>query len=575
MESLEEVKNLEKKINEYVKTIGASLGKSELHLLEILPKLLDYFYFIIEKNIYQERDDLSTLKHKILEYLKSQEYSKKEFRILEVELFDDSQKYLSTLIENFYFYFENYKLDINYRNMYYYAFHLIYYILFIIVNSFDKILFEDKNIKFYLYHIIHFFEKDKNSPEYFYFFYEGAFKFLSKKYGINIKYLFSLDKSVIEIFSDDKKINSIKKEFYNEMVMNTNKSDVEYNFISKFNDINKEIMEIFFTDNFVANDLQSACEDLKNKIKKINEIFSKNNVQCKKLKKYEEKIDELYKIISDYNLTDNHFALMSENFKCNDTYVRNIETLLINAKEWIKCNDELNEDYTQIFSQIINSTYFKDLYLTAMKSSYVENFVNVNELKDNYNFFINTYAKEINKYILYVPLTRGIQAYVSNYFRIALNLNSIELIGNFDDEKQKIEVYQSYLLVQLLHESFHFIYRLDKKNKSCLKALSPEKLKIHQTYREIGVDLIFHIFGTEYITYFSLDNCKLINNLDSWKNKGTNFKVFNMVYLQGEELKGKDEIKFVGLGLKCNISFYEGKRNDSKICTDASIRYCF
>ena len=27
-------------------------------------------------------------------------------------------------------------------------------------------------------------------------------------------------------------------------------------------------------------------------------------------------------------------------------------------------------------------------------------------------------------------------------------------------------------------------------------------------------DLILYIFGTEYINYFSLDNCKLINNLE-------------------------------------------------------------
>ena len=574
MESLKCVKNLEKKINEYIKAIGASLEKSEKHLLEILPKLLDYFHFIIDDETFEEIGEISRKKQEILEYLKNQEYSKKEFIILEVEDFDNTQKYLSTLIENFFFYFENYKLDFNFKNIYYYAFHLIYYILFIIANSFDTILFEDKNLKFYIYHIVHFFEKNKKSPEYNFFFYEGAFKFLSKKYDINIKYLFSLDKNVIEIFNEVSKINSIKNEFYNEMIMKTNKSDDEYDFISKYSDINEEIKDLLLNYNFLANNIQSACEDLKNKIEKINEIFSNNKVTCEKLKKYQEKIEELYKIISDHNLTDNHFALMFENFKCKVSPVPNIETLLIYSKEWIKCNDELNKDYTEIFSQIINSTYFKDLYLSAMTSSYVENFIKFNNLESNYNHFINKYAKEINKYILYAPLTRGIKAYLTNYFRIALNLNSIELIGDFNDESQKKELYQSYLLVQLLYGSLHFIYRLDKRNISCLKALSPEKLKIYQTYREIGVDLILYIFGTEYINYFSLDNCKLINNLDSWKNTGTNFKVFNKIYLQGEELQGIDEI-YDGLGLKCNISLDEGNSNDSKICTDAAIRYCF
>ena len=70
------------------------------------------------------------------------------------------------------------------------------------MNSYDKILFKDKNIKFYLYHIIHFFEKEKKSPEFYFFFYEGAFKFLSKNYNININYLFSFDKNMIKEFRD-------------------------------------------------------------------------------------------------------------------------------------------------------------------------------------------------------------------------------------------------------------------------------------------------------------------------------------------------------------------------------------
>ena len=101
------------------------------------------------------------------------------------------------------------------------------------------------------------------------------------------------------------------------------------------------------------------------------------------------------------------------------------------------------------------------------------------------------------------------------------------------------------------------------------------KLKEEQVYREIGVDLIFYLFGTEYITYFSLDNCKLLNNLDSWTKEQTNFKVFNKVYLDGSELKGKDDIKYSGLGLKCNISLFEDDDSDFYICNDASIKYCF
>ena len=126
-----------------------------------------------------------------------------------------------------------------------------------------------------------------------------------------------------------------------------------------------------------------------------------------------------------------------------------------------------------------------------MESSYIKNFVISNNLRKNYTNFMEKYAKEIDKYILYVPLTRGIKAYVFNYFRIALNINSIELIGEFNNFDEKISVYKSYLLIQFLHESFHFLYKLDKKNKACLQALSPIKIKIRNAYREIGADLIY------------------------------------------------------------------------------------
>ena len=575
MESLEFVQNLRKKINEYTNKIGASLEESEKDLLEILPQLLDYIYYIIQNDKKEQFDDLSTIKNKLLEYLRKKGYSKSEFYILDVGLFDESSKYLSTLIENLFFYFQDYKMEINFKNIYYYLFHLIYYIMLIIVNSYDKILFKDKNIKFYLYHIIHFFEKDKKSPEFYYFFYEGAFKFLSKNYNININYLFSFDKNMIKEFRDANEIIKIINEFHYQIVNKTEKNEGENNFIAKYTEIYNKMLQEIFKYNIKLVSVKNECETLRNKVEKIDNILYENNVKCDELKKYKEKIDELLKLISDNNLTDNHFALMYDNFNYNTKHVGNIEKLLIYAREWVKCNEELNKDYSEKFSQIINSSSFKELYLCVMKSSHVHNFVIINNLEKNYNLFLEKYAKEINKYILYVPLTRGIKAYITNYFRIALNLNSVELIGNFDNENEVIDVYQTYLLVQLIQESFHFIYRLDKKNISFLNALSPETLKIRQSYRDIGVDLILHLFGTEYITYFSLSNCKLLNNLDSWKNEKTNFKVFNQVYLLGVELKGKDEIQDSGMGLKCDISFYEGIYIDSKLCTNAAIRYCF
>ena len=576
METLECIKMLEKKIIDYMNLKGDMIAESEKHICDILVKLLDYFFNVI-KNIkyfsYEESDEIIKIKNEILEYLKKQGYLKEEFRILDIEVFDDSAKYLYILNKNLFFYFADYKPDINLKNIYYYLFHLIYYILLIIVNSYSKNLFEDKNIKFYLYHIIHFFSKDKKSSEYYFLFYEGAFKFLSKKYSIYINYLYSLDKEVLSIFKYPTEIISKSNKFYNRILNKTDKNEDELNFLGKYINIKKEIYEIIDTDYTESENLENLCEALKNKLDNILKIFSNNKVECEELKKFKEKSEELSKIISKNCLTENHFNLMFMNYKFNDFFFRNIETLLLYAKEWVKYNNELNEDNTEIFTEIITSPYFQELYLTAMKSSYIKNFTIINNLNDNYNIFMNNYAKEINKYILYVPLTKGINAYIYNFFRIALNLNGVELIGEFVDKNQKIEVYQSYLLVQLLYESFHFIYRLDKINISCLNPLSPEKLKEIQTYKDIGVDIIFYLFGTEYITYFSLENCKIINRLESWTKEGTNFKVFDKIYLFGSELKGKDNIKYNGLGLKCDI--LEDDSSESYICSDSAIKYCF
>ena len=307
-----------------------------------------------------------------------------------------------------------------------------------------------------------------------------------------------------------------------------------------------------------------------NRIKKVEKIYDKYKLKCEELKEYSGKMNELIKIISNYKLTDNRLSLMNYIYPNND--ILNIETFLFLAEKWEILSFGLNQDYTEIFSKIITSSDFKELYLSALKSSYVINFVKDFDLKNSYETFIEKYAENIDKYILYVPLTRGIKAHVANYFRIALNINSVELVGNIEQEKDRNSIYTSYLLVQLLYESFHFIYILEKKNSSCHNTLSPERTKIKQSYREIGVDLILHLFGTEYITYFPLSCCELLNSQDSWKHEGTKFHVFNKTYLIGDRLETEKNEKETRIGLKCNITLYEEYNNDfndSKICTSA------
>jgi hypothetical protein len=170
---------------------------------------------------------------------------------------------------------------------------------------------------------------------------------------------------------------------------------------------------------------------------------------------------------------------------------------------WVKYNEELEQDNTILFWKIINSGDFKELFITVMTSSYVEKFAKDNNLKKEYKMFIKVFAPEIWKYVLFMPLTRGIKAYVANYFRIVININSVDLI-DIPDDKTKEEILKSYLLILLIHESFHFLFRLDKKGETVTKALSPISKKLKEYYKEIGVDIILYLFGTEYITFISI-----------------------------------------------------------------------
>lgn len=129
------------------------------------------------------------------------------------------------------------------------------------------------------------------------------------------------------------------------------------------------------------------------------------------------------------------------------------------------------------------------------------------------------------------------------------------------------------MLIILIHESFHFIYRISKEGESAAQTLSPQTKKIKECYNEIGVDIILYLFGTEYITFISKENSQLLNNLESWKKDNTNFKVFKKVYLFCGDLIHEDK-KYIGSGLKCNISVNENVKIKWKICTDAAVRFC-
>ena len=264
---------------------------------------------------------------------------------------------------------------------------------------------------------------------------------------------------------------------------------------------------------------------------------------------------------------------MSINYEYKYTGKNKLDKYIYYLKYWQEDKNKLEQDYTDKFTEIINSNDFRELFLTVMTSSYVQDFVDSKKLRKVYDIFIKEYINDIHKYIIYIPLTKGIKALISNYFRIGLNINSVDII-DISEEKTVKEILKSYLLIMLIHESFHFIFRLDKNGDTVQNVQSPESMKLKQSYREIGADIILHLFGTEYITFISIENSKLLNNIELWKKNNTNFKVFKKVYISFGLLE-HEEKNYTGSGLKCNISLNENESIIPKFCGNSAVKYCF
>ena len=276
--------------------------------------------------------------------------------------------------------------------------------------------------------------------------------------------------------------------------------------------------------------LLEVCLTLNDRFDKVRQKLSHYKLKCKALEDYIKLFNNFIETIKNNSLTEQHFNLMSINYEYKYTGKNKLDKYIYYLKYWQEDKNKLEQDYTDKFTEIINSNDFRKLFLTVMTSSYVQDFVDSKKLRKVYDIFIKEYINDIHKYIIYIPLTKGVKALISNYFRIGLNINSVDII-DISEEKTVKEILKSYLLIMLIHESFHFIFRLDKYGETVQNAQSPESFKIKQYYREIGVDIILHLFGTEYITFISIENSKLLNNIELWKKNNTNFKVFKKVYL--------------------------------------------
>ena len=148
--------NIKDEMNKYLN--ACTLLKEEKNLLKLLQSLLKYIHWSIQKLLEEKSNSakmnnidaqISKIKSEILTFI-GKNYTKQPFFILDPNCFDDSIEYISTLMNNFYYYFSNSEIDGKLLNIYFYLFHLIYYILLIVMKKFNQDIFQNEIIKFYL-----------------------------------------------------------------------------------------------------------------------------------------------------------------------------------------------------------------------------------------------------------------------------------------------------------------------------------------------------------------------------------------------------------------------------------------
>ena len=177
--------NFEDEIKRNLESNPLKMQAIESDVIEVLRKLLNLFYSVMNSEVQSyQNEELSKIfsdnKQEIIQFLKDKGYQPIEFKILKTDDFDDHLLYLQVLLKNLCYYLSKYEFYDSYMNLYYYFFHLIYFLLLAITGTKNKILFKEDTIKFYMHHIVHFFKKDERAPESHYFFYHGAFKNLKK-----------------------------------------------------------------------------------------------------------------------------------------------------------------------------------------------------------------------------------------------------------------------------------------------------------------------------------------------------------------------------------------------------------
>ena len=456
----------------------------------------------------------------------------------------------------------------------------------IIINNNDN-CYEDKDFKYYLYHIINAFQSGDNKIENNSNFFKIGVEILKRKYNI---YDF-------KDFTLEKEENKIKIDFIEFLKDILNKLDEEYtNMITKTpnKDYSKELNEI---------------KSIKNELKKEVE-YCKDNTFISNIIHYIDKICLLKTHLFDNNYDKCMFSLLiriqfsipnniSEFFYINNIELKKDISYYINEvneqifyeikkykfygdnimKKLIEYNIKFNkynkiklilneenspDSVKHIFQEIIKEKNFQQKVINFYKSNKIKTFISINVDKDE-NEKIKKYLDkfvlllEDDKFwdkIYFYPLSKYKKAYVTNFLRIIINDNYITLNTFNLDEKYLL---LRFILFELIvYELMHLLRRLTLGGVSSMPSLTPSNegdKKNNKLTDEIGERLIKFFFKVNKIQRIILEQAQFFNKLtleseeeiDQLKNIfdiESNKKESNTTYAKFCQSKGDREVLF-------------------------------
>ena len=414
----------------------------------------------------------------------------------------------------------------------------------IIINNNNNCI-EDKDFKFYLYHIVSAFQSGVNKIENNSNFFKLGIGILSKKYNINNFNEFFPEKEESKIkkdFTDFLKdiLKKINEEYSNMTIKGTDRDcSKELNEISIIkNELNKEI-EYFNDNTYIAKIIHYIDKILSLKThltdnnyykyvfvlliklqldipKNIHEFFYINYIELKPdITHYINEInDAIFNQVKEYNFYGDDIIqkLLRYNIKFNKYY--KIKKIL---------DDENNPNSIKnIFQEIIKEKTFQQKVINFYKSKKIKNFISIyvdeseNEKITNYldNFVLLLENKKFWDKIFFYPLSKYKKAYVINFVRIIINDNYITF-NTFNIREQYL-LLRFILFGVLVHELMHLLRRLTYSGVCSELTLTPPNeadKKNNKLSGEIGERLITYFFKVNKIQRIILEQAEVFDKL--------------------------------------------------------------